>query len=75
MIGESSKTSHQNMINSITKKHAPFIDKENKAQFYELGLGKPIIIHFENETPIHYQQIGDNQINEIYDYFTKLEQY
>ncbi|WP_296618261.1 hypothetical protein [Marivirga sp.] len=63
------------MINSINKNHFTLFDKENKAQFYELGLGKPIIIHFENEIPIHYQQIGDNQINEIYDYFNELEQY
>jgi hypothetical protein len=72
LIGESSKISHQSMVNSITKKHNTLFDKENKAQFYELGLGKPIIIHFENEIPIHYQQIGDNQINEIHDYFNNL---
>ncbi|HET8861336.1 hypothetical protein [Marivirga sp.] len=74
LIGESSRKSHQSMVNSINKNHVTLFDKENKAQFYELGLGKPIIIHFENEIPIHYQQIGDNQINEIYDYFNKLEQ-
>jgi len=74
LIGEATKSSHLEMVNSIINRHATLIDKENKAQFYELGLGKPIIIHFENEVPIHYQQIGDNQITEIHDYFNKLEQ-
>jgi hypothetical protein len=68
-IGETLNAEWINIISTVSQANQKALfDKENKARFYELGMGKPLLIHVKKGEIVYFKAIKDSMLDEVQSY-------
>ena len=63
LIGSTSDELWQKSIQEIKNKFTLVLeDKDNISRYYELGLGKPLLIHYHNKSDVKYLVVDDQKV-------------
>lgn len=64
LIGNTSEEQWLEMIDKIKSKYPTILeDRDDESRYYELGLGKPLLVHYHSQGGSKYMVVADNKVH------------